>query len=191
MPTGAALVYVGQTIQIYDPTLTTNRNVAASVVSTVTAADPISSTQTITVDNVPSRHGRQRRDRARRADGRVAGVALRHQVSSEQRHHRHLAQPQPRDLSAATANAARQRGERRAGSRPRAPGDQQGPQSAGHQPTRQTHRLHQRRAGTRLGKSGHHDFPGDQGRRRAAAPATSTCSSPERKRCPAFRSSLR
>src|SRR5580658_8907359 len=54
VPTGAALVYVGQTIQIYDPTLATNRNVAASVVSTVTAADPISSTQTITVDNVPS-----------------------------------------------------------------------------------------------------------------------------------------
>jgi hypothetical protein len=52
--TGAALVYVGQTIQIYDPTLTTNRNVAASVVSNVTAADPISSTQTITVDNVPA-----------------------------------------------------------------------------------------------------------------------------------------
>jgi hypothetical protein len=54
VPSGAALVYVGQTIQIYDPTLTTNRNVAGSVVSTVTAADPISSTQTITVDNVPS-----------------------------------------------------------------------------------------------------------------------------------------
>ncbi len=54
VPSGAALVYVGQTIQIYDPTLTTNRNVAATVVSTVTAADPISSTQTITVDNVPS-----------------------------------------------------------------------------------------------------------------------------------------
>src|SRR6267154_2508927 len=30
IPAGAALVYVGQTIQIYDPTLTTNRNVAAS-----------------------------------------------------------------------------------------------------------------------------------------------------------------
>src|ERR1700685_527857 len=54
VPTGAALVYVGQTIQIYDPTLTTNRNVAASVISNVTGADPISSTQTITVDNVPS-----------------------------------------------------------------------------------------------------------------------------------------
>src|ERR1019366_2857682 len=54
VPSGAALVYVGQTIQIYDPTLTTNRNVAASVVSNVTAADPISSTQTITVDNVPA-----------------------------------------------------------------------------------------------------------------------------------------
>src|SRR5882672_2525805 len=54
IPAGAALVYVGQTIQIYDPTLTTNRNVAASVVSNVTAADPISATQTITVDNVPA-----------------------------------------------------------------------------------------------------------------------------------------
>jgi len=54
VPSGAALVYVGQTIQIYDPTLTTNRNVAASVVSSVTAADPISATQTITVDNVPA-----------------------------------------------------------------------------------------------------------------------------------------
>jgi len=53
IPAGAALVYVGQTIQIYDPTLTTNRNVAASVVSSVTAADPINA-QTITVDNVPS-----------------------------------------------------------------------------------------------------------------------------------------
>ncbi|MBZ5697125.1 MAG: hypothetical protein LAN18_01110 [Acidobacteriia bacterium] len=54
IPYGAALVYVGQTIQIYDPTLTTNRNVAASVVSSVTGADPISPTQTITVDNVPA-----------------------------------------------------------------------------------------------------------------------------------------
>ena len=50
--------------------------------------------------------------------------------------------------------------------RQRAPGDQQGAESAGHQPARQTHRLHQRRAGTRLGKSGHHGLPGDQGRRR-------------------------
>src|SRR5450432_4267699 len=54
VPSGSALVYVGQTIQVYDPTLTTNRNVAASVVSNVTAADPISPTQTITVDNVPA-----------------------------------------------------------------------------------------------------------------------------------------
>ena len=54
VPSGAALMYVGQTIQVYDPTLTTNRNIAASVVSSVTAADPISATQTITVDNVPA-----------------------------------------------------------------------------------------------------------------------------------------
>lgn len=52
IPSGAALVYVGQTIQIYDPTLTTNRNVAASVVTNVLGADPIGA-QTITVDNVP------------------------------------------------------------------------------------------------------------------------------------------
>src|SRR5712691_442906 len=54
VPTGAALVYPGQTIQIYDTTLTTNRNVAAAVVTSVTAADPISAAQTITVDNVPA-----------------------------------------------------------------------------------------------------------------------------------------
>jgi hypothetical protein len=53
VPSGAALVYVGQTIQIYDPTLTTNRNVAGSTVTSVLAADPIGA-QTITVDNVPA-----------------------------------------------------------------------------------------------------------------------------------------
>jgi len=53
IPYGAALVYPGQTIQIYDTTLTTNRNIAASVVTTVQTADPIT-TQQITVDNVPS-----------------------------------------------------------------------------------------------------------------------------------------
>ncbi len=49
VPTGAALVYVGQTIQVYDTTLTTNRGTA-----NVTAADPISPTQTITVDVLPA-----------------------------------------------------------------------------------------------------------------------------------------
>jgi hypothetical protein len=53
VPSGAALVYPGQVIQIYDTTLTTNRNVAASVTTTVLTADPIT-TQTITVDNVPT-----------------------------------------------------------------------------------------------------------------------------------------
>jgi hypothetical protein len=48
-PPGAALVYVGQTIQVYDPTLTTNRGTA-----NVMAADPISPTQTITVDVNPA-----------------------------------------------------------------------------------------------------------------------------------------
>jgi hypothetical protein len=49
VPAGAALVYVGQTIQVYDSTLTTNRGSA-----NVTAADPISPSQTITVDAVPA-----------------------------------------------------------------------------------------------------------------------------------------
>ena len=53
VPSGAALVYSGQTIQIYDTTLTTNRNVAAGVTTTVLSADPINA-QTITVDNVPT-----------------------------------------------------------------------------------------------------------------------------------------
>ena len=53
VPSGAALVYPGQTIQIYDTTLTTNRNVAAGVTTTVLTADPIT-TQQITVDNVPT-----------------------------------------------------------------------------------------------------------------------------------------
>src|SRR5438105_9872024 len=48
-PPGAALVYVGQTIQVYDTTLTTNRGSA-----NVVAADPISTTQTITVDVNPA-----------------------------------------------------------------------------------------------------------------------------------------
>src|SRR5258708_2211583 len=49
VPSGAALVYVGQTIQVYDTTLTTNRGTA-----NVTAADPISPTQTITIDVLPT-----------------------------------------------------------------------------------------------------------------------------------------
>jgi hypothetical protein len=53
VPSGAALVYPGQTIQIYDSTLTTNRNVAASVTTNVVTADPIT-TQQITVDVVPT-----------------------------------------------------------------------------------------------------------------------------------------
>ena len=64
------------------------------------------------------RHRRHRRDRARRPHRRAARFALRHQVSPEQRDHRHLAQPQPRHLSSATANAARQRRQRRAHCRP-------------------------------------------------------------------------
>jgi hypothetical protein len=49
VPNGAALVYVGQTIQVYDSTLTTNRGTA-----NVVEADPVSATQTITVDANPA-----------------------------------------------------------------------------------------------------------------------------------------
>jgi len=48
VPSGAALVYVGQTVQVYDSTLTTNRGTC-----NVVAADPITA-QTITVDAVPT-----------------------------------------------------------------------------------------------------------------------------------------
>src|SRR4051812_3215124 len=48
-PPGAALVYPGQTIQVYDSTLTTNRGTA-----NVVSADAISPTQTITVDANPA-----------------------------------------------------------------------------------------------------------------------------------------
>lgn len=54
VPMGATGVYVGQTIQIYDATLTTNRNIAAGVTSNVVQADPISAAQTITLDAVPA-----------------------------------------------------------------------------------------------------------------------------------------
>lgn len=47
VPSGAALVYVGQTVQVYDTTLTTNRGTC-----NVVAADPIGA-QTITVDALP------------------------------------------------------------------------------------------------------------------------------------------
>jgi len=48
VPSGAALVYVGQTVQVYDSTLTTNRGSC-----NVVAADPITA-QTITVDSAPA-----------------------------------------------------------------------------------------------------------------------------------------
>ncbi len=103
VPSGAALVYVGQTIQVYDTTLTTNRGSC-----NVVAADPITA-QTITVDSLPA--GTVATDVIVH-DGlsrRAAGFALRRQVPPEQRDHRHLAQPQSRHLSAATRHAARQR----------------------------------------------------------------------------------
>jgi hypothetical protein len=58
VPMGAAGVYGNQVIQIYDSTITTNRNVAAGVTSTVTnEPDTISASQTIQIDNVPAGAG--------------------------------------------------------------------------------------------------------------------------------------
>ncbi|MHB8413364.1 MAG: hypothetical protein ACYDDI_15660 [Candidatus Acidiferrales bacterium] len=51
-PPGAALFYYNQTIQFYDSTLTTNRNVAASVTSNVVLADPFN--KFIQIDNLPT-----------------------------------------------------------------------------------------------------------------------------------------
>ncbi len=51
-PPGSMLVYYNQTIQVYDSTLTTNRNIAGSVVTNVTAVDPFAGA--ITVDSLPA-----------------------------------------------------------------------------------------------------------------------------------------
>src|SRR6266699_1811217 len=55
VPMGAAGVYGGQTIQIYDSTLTTNRNIPAGVASSVVnTPETVSASQTIVLDNVPA-----------------------------------------------------------------------------------------------------------------------------------------
>ena len=93
VPPGAALVYVGQTVQIYDATLTTNRgecNVVA--VGSDHRADHHRG-------HASHGHGRHGPDRSRRSLRRAAGQLVRHQVSSEQRDHRHVAQPESRDVS--------------------------------------------------------------------------------------------
>lgn len=51
-PSGAALFYYNQTIQFYDSTLTTNRNVAGSVTSNVVLVDPFN--KFIQIDAIPS-----------------------------------------------------------------------------------------------------------------------------------------
>lgn len=52
VPYGAQLVYNNQIVQIYDSTLTINRSAAAGMITTVLAADPIT-TQTIVFDQLP------------------------------------------------------------------------------------------------------------------------------------------
>jgi hypothetical protein len=51
-PPGAALFYYNQTIQFYDPTLTTNRNVSASVTTNILLVDPFN--KFIQIDNLPT-----------------------------------------------------------------------------------------------------------------------------------------
>ena len=51
-PPGAALFYYNQTIQFYDATLTTNRNVAGSVTSNVVLVDPFN--KFIQIDAIPA-----------------------------------------------------------------------------------------------------------------------------------------
>ncbi|MGB6077706.1 MAG: hypothetical protein WBG29_18895 [Candidatus Acidiferrales bacterium] len=51
-PPGAALFYYNQTIQFYDPTLTTNRNVAANVTTNILLVDPFN--KFIQIDNLPT-----------------------------------------------------------------------------------------------------------------------------------------
>ena len=101
-PPGAQLVYYNQTIQVYDPTLTTNRGSA-----NILLVDPFNSL--IQVDSLPQRHQRERLDRPRRAHRRAARVAVRHFVSPDQRDHRHVAQPQPRHVPGGTCHAQRER----------------------------------------------------------------------------------
>src|SRR5487761_374109 len=52
LPSGAQLFYYNQTIQFYDPTLTTNRNVAAGVTSNVLLVDPFN--KFIQIDTLPT-----------------------------------------------------------------------------------------------------------------------------------------
>ena len=100
-PPGAALVYVGQTIQVYDTTITTNRG-SCNVVSRRPDQHDADDHGRLAA----GRNHRHRRDRSRRTLGSAAHFALRHQVSPEQRHHGHLDEPEPRHLSAAVADAA-------------------------------------------------------------------------------------
>ena len=97
-PPGAQLFYYNQTVQVYDPTLTTNRGSA-----NILLVDPFNSL--IQVDALAQRHRRQRCGRARRTHRRAAHFALRHPVSPDQRHHRHVAQPQSRHVSGRTRHA--------------------------------------------------------------------------------------
>ena len=122
-PPGAQLFYYNQTVQVYDPTLTTNRGSA-----NVLLVDPFNSL--IKVDALPS--GTIANDVIVH-DGLTGAQPvslfgiLYHQI---ERDHRHVAQPQPRDVSGGTRDAARQRQQFRAHARRRAPGDQQSAQVA-------------------------------------------------------------
>ena len=158
-PTGAALVYVGQTVQVYDSTLTTNRGSCV-----VTGADPISSTQTISVDTAPA--------------GTVANDIIVHDGLSGaspvslfgiKYHQNNATTGTWLNLNRATYPQQLQTPRVNAGNAALVPGHvrlaiNKVRKALGIEPTGQADRLHQRGAGACLGKSGHHHFAGDQGR---------------------------
>ena len=165
VPSGAALVYPGQTIQIYDTTLTTNRNRGRRDDDGADARIR-SPTQTIIVDNVPT--GRQWRADVIVHDGLSGAQPV--SLFGIKYHQNNATTGTWLNLNRATypvilADAARERGQCRADAGERAPGDQQGEEGAGHQPPEQADRVHGGGTGTRLGKPGNHGEPDHQGRR--------------------------
>ncbi|PYU28671.1 MAG: hypothetical protein DMG31_19530 [Acidobacteria bacterium] len=125
-PPGAALVYVGQTIQIYDTTITTNRGNAAF------PAEAYGAFESATNEDV-ARGTREAIDRTLSSTlPEGIGEGARRRIGDDIFHELH-----------ATLS-------------------EQSAQSPGHRPTRQADRLHLGRAGTRLGKSGHHHQPSNQ-----------------------------
>ena len=186
-PPGAQLFYYNQTVQVYDSNaFTTNRGSA-----NVLLVDPFNSL--IQVDALPS--GTVATDvvvHDGTSPAQSARFALRHSLPPDQRHHGHVAQPQPRDVSGRARDAQR---ERQQSCRLRlAPCASQSTKCASHSarirfrswwPTRRSSR-------STSGSSSASPFRKSSRKERVAARAISTCSSPATKRwrvCPSSRAS--